>query len=112
MVPITQPVTPDVGLANPSPNGVALEKQDLDLWPRPCPTPRGGAVCAHTVVLLVCVCDPRVVQWTQQTTTVGVLCSCCTTPLTVREQGERGGKGEEEGGRKGDSKCVFCIAIL
>ena len=44
-----------------------------------------------------CVCDPQVVQWTQQTTTVGVLCSCCPTPLTVRGQGER---GERDGGRR------------
>ena len=42
------------------------------------------------------VCDPRVVQWTQQTTTVGVLCSCCPTPLTVRGPGER---RERDGGR-------------
>ena len=52
-------------------------------------------MCAHTVVLLYCMCDPQVVQWTQQTTTVGVLCSCCPTHLTVRGQRDWG-----EGGRK------------
>ena len=31
----------------------------------------------------MCVCDPQVVQWTQQTTTVGVLCSCSFS-LAVR----------------------------
>ena len=53
---------------------------------------------AHTVVLLVrvCVCDSRVVQWTQQATTVGALCSWCPTSLTVRGPGER---RERDGGR-------------
>ena len=35
---------------------------------------QGGCVCTHCGTPGVC--DPRVVQWTQQTTTVGVLCSC------------------------------------
>ena len=42
------------------------------------------------------VCDPQVMQSTQQTTTVGVLCSCCPTPLTVKGQGEQGG-GRKKG---------------
>ena len=63
----------------------------------------GGCVCTHCGTPGVC--DPRVVQWTQQTTTVGVLCSCCPTPLTVREQGEQGereggGQEERDGGRR------------
>ena len=49
----------------------------------------GGVVCTHCGTPGVC--DPQVVQWTQQTTTVGVLCSCCPTPLAVREQGDRRG---------------------
>ena len=58
------------------------------------------------------VSDSRVVQWTQQTTTVGVLCSCCPTSLTVREQGERGERdgGEEEMGEKGDGECVCFVS--
>ena len=64
------------------------------------------------------VCDPRVVQWTQQTTTVGVLCSCCPTPLTVRGQGERGGGrkkgrrgwGREGGGGKEVGEWVYFVA--
>ena len=60
---------------------------------------RGGeGGCVHTLWYSWCVCDPQVVQWTQQTTTVGVLCSCCPTPLTVRGQGEQ---GEGDGGRRG-----------
>ena len=39
-----------------------------------------GGLCVHTLWYSWCVCDPRVVQWTQQTTTVDVLCSCCPTP--------------------------------
>ena len=42
----------------------------------------------------------RVVQWTQQTAAVGVLCSCCPTPLTVRGE-EEGEKGMGEGRRRG-----------
>ena len=30
--------------------------------------------------------DPRVVQWTQQTTTVGVLCSCCPPSCSMAVQ--------------------------
>ena len=69
------------------------------LWPRSCPKlGGGGGGCVHTLWYSWCVCDPQVVLWTQQTTTVGVLCSCCPTPLTVRGQGEQ---GEGDGGRRG-----------
>ena len=61
-------------------------------------------MCAHCGTPGVCV--PRVVQWTQQTTTVGVLCSCCPTPLTVRGQGERGERGGEDG------ECVCFVITL
>ena len=39
-----------------------------------CGRGKGGCVCTHCGTPGVC--DPRVVQRTQQTTTVGVLCSC------------------------------------
>ena len=41
----------------------------------------GGCVCTHCGTPGVC--DPRVVQWTQQTTTVGVQCSCSLFHLAV-----------------------------
>ena len=73
---------------------------------------RGEAVCTHCGTPGVC--HPRVVQWTQQTTTVGVLCSCCPTPSTVRGQGEQGEggwreKGEKEEGEE-DGEWVYFVA--
>ena len=66
-------------------------------------------MCAHTLHGTPGVCDPQVVQWTQQTTTVGVLCSCCPTPVTKRtKRTRRGGWGEEEEGEE-DGEWVYFV---
>ena len=78
------------------------------------PLDRGSTSPLFFTLIIHCgntgVCNPWVVQWTQQTTTVGVLCSCNPTPLTIKEQEER--RGWDGWRRRGEGREMVNVCIL